>query len=37
MVREVLEENQWTLAEIEDREAKIVEWAKDEWADLGAD
>lgn len=37
MVREVLEENQWTLAEIEDREARIVDWAKEEWADLGAD
>ncbi len=37
MVREILEENQWTLAEIEDRESKIVDWAIEEWADQRTD
>ncbi len=37
MVREVIAEKGWTLAEIEERESRIVEWAKTEWADLGAD
>jgi hypothetical protein len=35
MIREILDENQWTLAEIEERESRIVEWAKAEWDDLG--
>jgi len=34
MVRQVLEEKQWTLSEIEKREARIVKWAIKEWADL---
>ena len=43
MIQEVLETKdgaeriQWTLAEIEERERDIVDWAKSEWADLGAD
>ena len=34
MVREVLEEDDWTFDHIVEREHKIVEWAKKEWADL---
>jgi len=34
MVREVLENNDWTLAEIEAREQRIIEWAKTEWCDV---
>lgn len=43
MIREILmtdegiDRAQWTLREIELREARILEWAKTEWADLGAD
>jgi hypothetical protein len=34
MIREVLEKDDWTLAEIEEREQKLAEWARGEWHDL---
>jgi hypothetical protein len=34
MVREVCECADWTLSEIEHREAKIVTWAKTRWRDV---
>ena len=34
MFREVLTCGNWTLKEIEDRENRIMEWARGEWADL---
>jgi hypothetical protein len=34
MVREVSEENDWTLSQIEEREGRIIEWAKAQWCDL---
>jgi hypothetical protein len=33
-VREVCEESDWTLSEIESRETRIVEWAKTRWCDV---
>jgi Protein of unknown function DUF262/Protein of unknown function (DUF1524) len=32
-VKEVVDESDWTLAHIKDREARIVEWAKKAWGD----
>lgn len=34
MIREVCEYNDWTLAQIEQREAKIIAWAKTRWCDV---
>jgi hypothetical protein len=34
MIREVLEKDDWTLAEIEEREQRLAEWARGEWDDL---
>jgi hypothetical protein len=34
MVQEVCKESDWTLAEIEAREARIVSWAKTRWSDV---
>lgn len=34
MVQEVCKESDWTLAEIEAREAKIVAWARKRWSDV---
>jgi hypothetical protein len=34
MVGEVCNQPDWTLVSIKDRETKIVEWAKERWADL---
>jgi Protein of unknown function (DUF1524) len=34
MIDEVCRQSDWTLAKIEAREAKIVEWAKTRWCDL---
>jgi hypothetical protein len=34
MVREVCDEPDWTLAQIEAREARLVAWAKSQWDDL---
>jgi hypothetical protein len=34
IVKEVTEKADWTQAEIEEREARIVEWAKTAWGDL---
>ncbi len=34
MIQEVCKENDWTLTEIEAREARIVAWAKNRWCDL---
>ena len=34
MIDEVLSEDDWTLAEIENREKKIADWAKTRWADV---
>lgn len=34
MVHEVCREDDWTLKQIEEREARIVTWAKTRWADL---
>ncbi len=36
MVREVLNNEDWTLVEIDAREKKIADWARSEWADLAA-
>jgi hypothetical protein len=33
MVKEILEKKDWTQREIEEREKRIVEWAKKQWAD----
>ena len=34
MVRDISKESDWTLAEIEAREARIVSWAKTRWSDI---
>ncbi len=34
MVQEVCAKNDWTLAEIDEREEKIIRWAKTQWSDL---
>jgi len=34
MIEEVCKQNDWTLEQIDWREAKIVRWAKKRWADL---
>jgi hypothetical protein len=34
MVKEIITEKDWTQREIEDRENKIIAWAKTAWADL---
>lgn len=34
MIEEVRDEADWTLKQIEEREAKIVDWAKTQWADI---
>jgi len=34
MIQEVLTETDWTLEQIDAREARIVEWAKTQWCDL---
>jgi Protein of unknown function DUF262/Protein of unknown function (DUF1524) len=34
MVKDVIKESDWTLDQIEAREARIVQWAKTRWADL---
>lgn len=34
MIKEVCEQPDWTLDQIDSREAKIVKWAKKRWADL---
>lgn len=34
-VLEVLEKEQWTLREIEEREQRILDWARRRWADVG--
>jgi hypothetical protein len=34
MIQEVCEKADWTLKQIEEREAKIVEWAKTQWSDI---
>jgi hypothetical protein len=34
MIQEVCKENDWTLAQIEEREKRIVSWAKTRWSDL---
>ncbi|MGH9342963.1 MAG: HNH endonuclease family protein, partial [Terriglobia bacterium] len=34
MVEEVCREPDWTLVQIEERERRIADWAKDRWADL---
>jgi len=34
MIRDVCAERDWTLKQIEEREAKIIEWAKAQWADI---
>lgn len=34
MVKEVCKQKDWTLEQIDSREAKIVKWAKKRWADL---
>jgi hypothetical protein len=33
MVKEILEKKDWTQREIEEREKRIVKWAKKQWAD----
>jgi hypothetical protein len=35
MVKEVTEKDNWTQREIEDRENKILAWARTAWADIG--
>jgi hypothetical protein len=34
MIQEVCREGDWTLAEIENREARIVAWATNRWCDI---
>ena len=34
MIREVCAESDWTLAEIDARERRILDWAEKQWADL---
>ncbi len=34
MIQEICDEDDWTLKQIEDREARIVAWAKTQWADI---
>jgi len=34
MIREVCEEPDWTLDEIQSRETRILDWARQQWADL---
>jgi hypothetical protein len=34
MVQEVCKEGDWTLSEIEIREARIADWAKTRWCDV---
>lgn len=34
MVKEVIDKSDWSEREIEEREAKILDWVKDEWQDV---
>jgi hypothetical protein len=34
MIDEVCDQNDWTLKQIEEREARILDWAKTQWADI---
>jgi hypothetical protein len=34
MIKEVVAQSDWTLAQIEEREQRLLEWARSEWDDL---